>query len=843
MNRTEFLIRDPGRTRRAAVLDIIGGDSNMAKYRYLTLALIGCSLSTLGSTFSGHVVDGGTPPRPVANATVTVRSVPPVEAYTDSTGYFSLTLTTEVARPKTDHHLRPIGFSNGKLSVFSDGTRKLRFSLFSLDGRKIMNLHHSELEAGSHFLSLLQLIPHRIPAGVYLMFAELENETAAASLLLTKSPWPVAGESRSAIIRERHGFLKTRSSETDLSIRRIGYEPKSIPLPSKGRDLGEIVLRVTAAEALIARKTDSILALMTLDEKAGQMVQAQINFTNTHPGRLTDEQIASMAIGSVFNGGSDESALGQPNTPDAWSTAIDRVQNAVMTSSRLRIPILYGQDCVHGVGEIDGCTVFPHNIGLGCTYDSALIAKVGRITAEECAGIGIRFNYWPCIASVRNERWGRTYEGFGETPEINTLLGTAYIRGLQGDGDMAKTSSVAACAKHFLGDGGTIDGINNGELNVSETTVRAVHLPPYAAAVRELVATVMPSYHSWIRGDGSWPQTLDRHALTSILKTELGFDGFCISDWDAIARACESYKPDCVARAINAGLDMAMIVGDWNCGEFINSVKECVGNQTIPISRIDDAVRRILRIKLRFGLFEHPYSDAALRSRIGSSENRSVARECVRKSLVLLKNEDGALPLKKEERIAVVGPWANSLGAQCGGWTISWQGSTEHGGIAGLTILEGLRQSCGTVTFSEDGSGIADADKIVVVIGENPYAEQWGDCEIPDLSECPNAFLIEKCHGSGKPVVLVMITGRPMVIDTEIGWCKAVVAAWLPGGEGGGVADLLFGEYDFTGRLTHCWPSSASQIPINSGPDYADEQKGSGGTPLFPYGFGLKYAR
>jgi beta-glucosidase len=371
--------------------------------------------------------------------------------------------------------------------------------------------------------------------------------------------------------------------------------------------------------------------------------------------------------------------------------------------------------------------------------------------------------------------------------------------------------------------------------------MHAVHLPQYAAAVREQVATVMPSYHTWIHHDSNWKQTLDRYALTTVLKMNLGFDGFCISDWDAIPRACESYQAECVAQAINAGLDMAMIVGDWNCGEFINSIVYSVENQLIPIERIDDAVRRILRIKFRFGLFDKPFSDQALRSQINSAEHKAIARQAVRKSLVLLKNEGGVLPLNKSEKIAVVGSWANNMGAQCGGWTISWQGSTVHTGIAGQTILQGLQELGSNVIFSENGENSADADKIIVVVGENPYAEQYGDCEVPDLTTCENAGLIEQCYNSGKPVILVIISGRPMVIDTEIAWCKAVVAAWLPGGEGGGVADVLFGDHNFTGKLTHTWPVSVEQIPINTGEVYADEQQGSGGAPLYPYGYGLSY--
>jgi beta-glucosidase len=812
-------------------------------YRVFSKSALFCaalSLATIATTYTGRVVDDHSPARPVSNATL----LPPGSSepvYTDSSGTFSFSLTGTLPRTPSPLRHNTISFSNGTVAFSSLEPQRIQLDLFTISGRKAVTLIDRTGNTGRHEYSLMSLLPSHMTPGMYMAVAKTAHDRMTIPLLLTATIHGMVVETpRNTSLRKTTTPAGTAASD-NLTISRRGYNPATVPLTDANTGLGEIVLTRTAREKEIERKVDSLVALMTIDEKAGQMVQAQINFTNDYNGRLKNEQVAAMGIGSVFNGGSDESAAGQPNTPVSWAEAIDRVQRTVMESSRLKIPVLYGQDCVHGAAEIDGCTIFPHNIGLGCTGDTALVAKIGRITAEECNGIGVRLNFAPCIASVRNERWGRTYEGFGETPEINVQLGTAYIRGLQGGDNMAGAGSVAACAKHYLGDGATNDGVNNGETSLSDATVRAVHLPPYAAAARELVATVMPSYHTWIHHGESWKQTLDRYALTTVLKGELGFDGFCISDWDAVARACDNYELDCVSRAVNAGLDMAMIIGEPSCSAFINSIKAGVEQQIIPISRIDDAVRRILRIKFRFGLFDNPYSSATFRSQTNSTASKAVARESVRKSLVLLKNEDGVLPLKKAERIVVVGPWANSLGAQCGGWTISWQGSVDHGGISGQTILTGLQSAGTNVTFSESGDNISDADKIVVVVGEKPYAEQFGDCTVPDLSECPNAGLVEKCFNSGKPVVLVMITGRPMLIDTEINWCKAVVAAWLPGGEGGGVADVLFGDYPFTGKLTHTWPASAGQIPINDGPVYADEQKGSGGTPLFEYGYGLTY--
>ena len=541
--------------------------------------------------------------------------------------------------------------------------------------------------------------------------------------------------------------------------------------------------------ATIEKKVDSLLGLMTLAEKAGQMTMVQINSSGTASQRVPDSKVASMGIGSVFNGGSDASV--PANTPAAWAAVIDRVQNAVMNSSRLKIPIIYGQDCVHGVGAIAGCTVFPHNIGLGCTNDTALVAKTARITAQEAAGVGIRLNFAPCIAAARNERWGRTYEGFGETPEINALLGAAYVRGLQGNGDLSQPWSVAASAKHYLGDGATDNGVNNGTATISEATMRAVHLPPYAACAREKMATVMPSYHIWRHNGSDWRQSADSLAMKTILKKELGFDGFCVSDWDAIPQmssSCANYAASCVAQSINAGMDMAMVVAEYTGAvtshqKYVDAIVSGVNGNAIPLARVDDAVRRILRIKFRMNLFNNYLSSATYRGQIFSAEHRAVAREAVRKSLVLLKNEGDALPLLNTDKVVVVGTWGNDMGYQCGGWTISWQGQGGAGpGIAGQTIYAGLQEVGGSanVTYDAQGNNLTAANKIVLVVGERPYAEGNGDASsAPDFSTCAEANLVSKCANSGKPVILVMITGRPMVLDNELPSCKAVVAAWL----------------------------------------------------------------
>jgi beta-glucosidase len=815
----------------------------LCTYAAMLLSAASVFFEVSAERYAGRVIDNATPPKPVVNATVSMSGTT-LAAYSDSLGKFSLDSETPVNRSGPQTARGGFGFSRGTVSFHCERRQTVRAELYSLNGRRVAVLFAAEFGSGDHAVVIPMTTTLRRTGGVSVMSIVNGAERRTLRLYCAGA---VGSQARfDEMVADLSASTMATAAKT-LFVDRKGYVPRTVPVAAN--DVGDVVLERDPAEVVIDRKVDSVLALMTIEEKAGQMCQVQINFTNVFAGRLKDADVAAKGIGSVFNGGSDQSAIGKGNTPKGWAAAIDRVQNAVLASSRLKIPIIYGQDCVHGIAGLDSATVFPHNIGLGCTHDSALVAKVGRITAAECRGAGVRLNFAPCISSVRNERWGRTYEGFGETPEINSLMGTAYIRGLQGDGNPAKAGAVAACAKHFVGDGGTDNGVNNGKSTFSEATMRAVHLPQYAACAREQMACVMPSFHSWTRDGKDWKQTIDPLPLTSMLKTGLGFDGFCVSDWDAVRDACGGYGEACVAKAVNAGLDMAMIVGDTNVANFIKSVVSGVTNSAIPISRVDDAVRRILRIKFRHGIFDHPLSDPSLLVKIGGADNRAVARECVRKSLVLLKNDGAVLPLKKSDKVVVVGPYANNLGAQCGGWTISWQGSISpsgYRGIAGQTILDGLKAAGGNVTFNETGADLASADKIVLVVGEKPYAEGVGDVAVPDFSLkslCPNIELVQTCFASGKPVILVMLTGRPMLIDTELPLCKAVVAAWLPGSEGGGIADVLYGTNDFSGTLTHTWPASAAQIPINAGPDYADEQHGSGGAPLFPYGFGLRYAQ
>jgi len=567
--------------------------------------------------------------------------------------------------------------------------------------------------------------------------------------------------------------------------------------------------------AVAAPDVDALVARMTLDEKIGQMTQVD----RTALGSPRD--ITEFFLGSILNGGD---SLPDPNTPAAWADMIDGFE-AAARATRLGIPILYGTDAVHGIGGVKGAVVFPHNVGLGATRDAGLVEKVTGITALEVAGAGVHWTFAPCIAVPRDERWGRTYEGFGETPALAVALAPAVVRGLQ-----EAAAPVLACAKHFVGDGGTHLGKDQGDTRVGEAELRAIHLPGYAAAVRAGVGSIMVSYSSW----NGLPMHANRRLITDVLKGEFGFAGFVVTDWEALNKMPGDY-PQQVETGINAGIDMVMV--PTNFRDFITTMKDLVAAGRIETARIDDAVRRILRQKARFGLWARPFADRRLTAQIGSATHRAVARQAVRQSLVLLKNQGGVLPLAKTARVNVAGAKANDIGAQCGGWTLSWQG--KRGPVTdGTTLLAGIRGRAAApaqVTFSGDDVATATAaraDVHVVVIGEEPYAEGRGDRPIPELTKADET-LVADLKATGKPVVMVLLTGRPLIVSAAFDRADAVVVAWLPGSEGAGVADVLYGDAKPTGKLPHSWPRELTQIPINEGDEtYA---------PLYPYGFGLSW--
>ena len=560
----------------------------------------------------------------------------------------------------------------------------------------------------------------------------------------------------------------------------------------------------------VPHDAEALLAQMTLDEKVGQMVQAERVALNP------ESDVTNYWLGSVLSGGG--SSPGDARAP-AWADLYDRLQGYALRT-RLQIPILYGVDAVHGHNNVRDAVIFPHNIGLGCTRNPALVEEVTRITSVEVEATGVDWTFAPCLAVPRDERWGRTYEGFGETPELVSEMATAAVKGYN--------SRILACAKHYLADGGTAGGRDQGDAQMDEATLRAVHLPPYRAAVTAGVGSVMVSFSSW----NGVKMHANRQLLTDVLKGELGFAGFVVTDWAAVNQLPGNYATQ-IETAVNAGVDM--IMEPYQHRECVSVLRAGASAGRIPTTRIDDAVKRILRQKLALGLFAHPLTDRSLLPQVGSAAHRAVARDAVRQSLVLLQNRGAALPLSRTaSRIHVSGKNADDLGSQCGGWTMTWQGVT--GALTtGTTILQAIRATVSAgaqVTFTRDGSGAGGATAAVVVVGERPYSEGQGDRS--DLSlDAEDVATIERVASTGVPTIVVLVSGRPLILGDTLADADALVAAWLPGTEGQGVADVLFGDYRPTGRLSHSWPRAMSQIPINWGDANYD--------PLFAYGFGLTY--
>lgn len=608
-----------------------------------------------------------------------------------------------------------------------------------------------------------------------------------------------------------------------------------------------LVIGAACAELAVAQQSrfsacdglaEQMLARMTLAEKIGQMTQAELGHLKNY------DEIRELALGSVLSGGGSDPKEGNEVGP--WTEVYDACQREAL-ATRLGIPLLYGIDAVHGHSNVIGAVVFPHNIALGCTRDPKLVEEVNRITALEVRATGINWSFSPCVTVPRDIRWGRTYEGFGEDPELSSLLGEAAVRGLQGD-NLCDSTRILGCAKHFVGDGGTKavmrranwpgfrEGerlrLDQGDTQCDEETLRRIHLAPYLPAIEAGVGTVMPSYNSWngVKCSGN------KYLLTDLLKGELGFEGFLISDYNAIDQITEDYK-EAIKISTNAGMDMFMVPGTYR--EFIKLLTELVEEGAVSRERIDDAVRRILRVKAAMGLLNPCRSQLANRSlqkQFGSPAHRRVAREAVRKSLVLLKNENNLLPLSKQAgRIHVAGLGADDIGIQCGGWTVEWQGEVGPVTTGGTTILEGIRAAVdkeAEVTYAADGSGAEGADVAIVVVGERPYAEGSGDDGKLTLSD-EDQETLRRVQAAGVPIVLVLLSGRPLMVSDALDASGAALAAWLPGTEGAGVADVLFGDYAPTGKLSVTWPRSIEQEPINVGDEAYD--------PAFAYGFGLTY--
>ena len=574
-----------------------------------------------------------------------------------------------------------------------------------------------------------------------------------------------------------------------------------------------------------------LISSMTLEEKIGQMTQVDYRYLQN----VTD--INKYFLGSILSGGG---ATPPTNQPSSWVDLYNEFQEQAL-NTRLKIPLIYGIDAVHGHNNVVGATIFPHNIGLGCTNDEKLIKEIAVATAVEIQATGLDWTFAPCLAVAQDERWGRTYESFSEDHDIVTKLGVATVQGYQMGNSLSK-KSVLACAKHYVGDGNTVFGtgsnnykIDRGDVVLDEGELRSKYIKPFKESIKQGVGSIMISYNSWhgkkLHGH--------KYLINDILKQELGFKGFVVSDWAGINEIAKDYKAS-IIESINAGIDMVMVPGSLNpdhdsYDDFIRLAIESVKEGSIPINRIDDAVTRILKIKKKIGLFDRPIKDPQNINMVGSKKHRDLARESVRKSMVLLKNKNKLLPIDRSgKKISFVGEHADNIGYQCGGWTITWQGGS--GDITpGTSILDAFKatvKDTNDISYSIYGENIPDSDIIIAVIGEKPYSEGWGDRKSLDLSD-EDKKILKRVKEKNLPYLIILVSGRPLLIEDEIKDCDAFIAVWLPGTEGAGIADVIFGDYPPTGKLSMSWPRSMDQLPINIGDKIYN--------PLFPFGYGLSY--
>lgn len=627
-----------------------------------------------------------------------------------------------------------------------------------------------------------------------------------------------------------------------------------LPLLPGATPASAAVLPYKNAALPVETRVADLLGRMTLAEKIGQMTQAERAAVDSDTSQIT-----KLRLGSILSGGGSTPAV---NNPAAWADMVDRYQSAAL-KTRLGIPMIYGIDAVHGTGNVYGATLFPHNEGMGATRDPALVKREEEVTAQEVRATGIPWDFAPCLCVTRDERWGRSYESFGEDPALVEKMETA-IDGLQGttDAQLASPDHVLATAKHFAGDGDTTYGTGSGDYKIDQgitqtdrASFRKIDLAPFVKAVQEHhIGTVMPSYSSVDFTEDGLGNPVKMHGdqelLTGELKQHMGFNGFVISDYEGIHQLPGDYATQ-VATGINAGIDMAMEPN--TSPQFEATLTTLVKAGTVPMSRIDDAVSRVLREKFKLGLFEHPYANRTHTADVGSPAHRAVARQAAAESQVLLKNAGGALPLAANSKVYVAGRSADNMGNQLGGWSITWQGFSGNAGQQpGTTILEGIKQVAprAKITYSADASAPTAGSTVgVVVVGETPYSEGYGDVGGPQWAYDPadhnvprepkqltlqpqDKATVDKVCSALPTCVVLVVSGRPQVVTDQLPEIDALVASFLPGTEGAGVADVLFGKKPFTGQLPITWPASVAQVPINVG-----DVKYS---PAYPFGWGLR---
>jgi beta-glucosidase len=616
----------------------------------------------------------------------------------------------------------------------------------------------------------------------------------------------------------------------------------ALALPATAAPLTDwpAVRSAIAKDAALEQRVRDIVGKMTLAQKVGQMTQPEIK-------SATPEDVKRYYLGSVLNGGGSWPNGNKHAKAAEWLALAQRYHEASMaTDMAVKVPVVWGTDAVHGHNNVFGATLFPHNIGLGAARNPKLMEEIGAATAKATRASGIAWVFGPTLAVVRDDRWGRTYESYAEHPEVVKSYAGAYVRGMQGN--LKDDANTIATAKHFIGDGGTEFGKDRGVNKSSKSQMINIHGAGYYPALEAGVQTVMSSFNSWndvASGTNYGKMHGSRAMLTDVLKTKMGFDGFVITDWNGHGEVPGCRNDSCAA-AINAGNDMIMVPDDWKA--FIANTIRQVESGEIPMARIDDAVSRIIRVKLRAGLFDKSPAQNAYAGKDEVMQPRELARRAVRESLVLLKNDQPVLPIARGKKILVVGKTADDMSNQSGGWSITWQGTanTNADFPNGDTVLAGIREAAGkdNVTFSVDGKGVdvAKFDVVVAVIGERPYAEGDGDIgpngTLRHSGRYPEDLaVLQAVAGKGKPVVTVFVSGRPLYVNDLLNLSDVFVAAWLPGTEGKGVSDLLVSSakrYDFSGKLPFSWPKSACQTDLNVGDkNYA---------PLFAYGYGLKAA-
>jgi beta-glucosidase len=796
--------------------------------------MLSCFSAAQDINLRGYILDQSS--KPIENALVTFRQTWSV-AYTDENGFFALTpvAVRGAKNSGNENRLLGAGLARNILKIELAGPAMVSVDVFSVLGRKLPFSFSQMMAQGRYSIPIpMRENNRRFSQAVYLVRLKAGSTELFLKSIYIDGKYNSCGAAiRMPFSRDIRAGFSGVPTDTLVAIK-PGYITAYVPVESFSDSLPDIIIKTDGVEPMV----DSLMALLDITDKIGQMVQGEADLG------LHDNDVLRLKLGSVLTAGAVDSS----RTPADWRESLDELFSQALATQK-SIPLIFGTDAVHGHNQCSETVLFPHNIGMGCTRNPALVRQAARITALEMAISGANWTFAPCIAVPQDERWGRTYEGYGETPELVSTMSTAAVLGFQGD-NFGLWPYAAACTKHFVGDGGTEYGsntresfvIDQGDTRCDVETLRRIHLPGYIAAIKAGAATIMCSFSSF----NGMAMHEHKYLLTDLLKGELGFDGFIITDFDGVATIfyAADHKEQ-VMRAVNAGMDMFMSAGANTAEQVVNELTQLFEDGDIKESRINDAVRRILRVKLRMGLFENPYGKQVNTADLGSQKHRAVARECVRQSVVLLKNENNVLPLPAVgKKIAVTGSHADDLKQQCGGWSLGWNGFDEGVTTTGTTILGGIKSAMENESdilfYSEGETPPQDADIIVVITGEIPYAEFFGDVGGDNISNLnlpeSGALAVDQAKDAGKPVVLIVVSGRPLILGETINRCDAIIAAWLPGTEGQGVADVLFGDYAPSGKLSQTWPQSESQMPINKGDeDYESDP------PLFPYGFGLTY--